>query len=147
MVEIVESGDVSLVARTTPAIPALSIRWVLADIANMLLMVDRVRLAGGDPDAEYALEIELVHDVVDLTGRVVIQPNGARLGLMEDQDPNYTAMLPSGLVRLPRYPVLQRASFPALLTTVMNDILNLIGHPHRDDVVIDVDAAPGPEAA
>ncbi len=59
-----QNGPVVSVARTTELapIPMLNIRWILAEVANILSVVNKVRIAANTPTAQYALHVELRYD-------------------------------------------------------------------------------------
>ncbi len=63
-VYVYNDGRIALVVRTNNFIPSphLNRRWIMADIANSLEIMDRVRIAAQKPTAHYALFVELRYD-------------------------------------------------------------------------------------
>ena len=112
--------------------PGLSMHWILAEAANAFRIVERTRLLGGNPDAEYVMEIELRYDG-PTTGRF---PGAFNLGLLGEEN-HFTGVLGPEPLLLPRYPVGPRETFPILLKAVMNDLNNAVRRPHQDDFEFD----------
>lgn len=132
-VEVYGDGDVDIIVKSDYADPAgLSMHWILAEAANAFRIVERTRLLGGNPDAEYVMEIELRYDA-RIRGRF---PGEFHLGLLGQKD-RFTGVLGPEPLLLPRYAVGPRETFPILLKAVMNDLNNAVGHPHQDDFEFD----------
>lgn len=118
-VEVLESGVVSMVVKTTDVGDderplGLSLRWILADLANALRIVERARRRAGNPDAEYALEIELRYDAHRPGEPPVAVARQYRFGLLDDEQ-HHRKLLGPGPLRLPRYLVSGLETFPTVL--------------------------------
>ena len=133
LVEVYEDGTVDIIVKSDLADPAgLSMRWILVEAANAFRIVERTRLLGGNPDAEYVMEIELRYDA-RIRGRF---PGKFSLGLL-GEEAHFTGILGPEPLLLPQYPVGPRSTFPILLKAVMNDLNNAVGRPHQDDFEFD----------
>jgi hypothetical protein len=68
------NGRIAIVVRTTELAPQpmLNIRWIMAEVANTLLVINRVRQAAQNPLARYALFVELRYD--DQESSSIIKP-------------------------------------------------------------------------
>ncbi len=137
-VEVLESGVVSMVVKTTNVGDderplGLSLRWILADLANALRIVERARRRAGSPDAEYALEIELHYDAHRPGEQPVAVASQYRFGLLDDEQ-HYRKLLGPGPLRLPRYLVSGLETFPTVLKMVADDLHNAVHRPHQEDL-------------
>ena len=132
LVEVYRDGTVDIIVKSNFAPPGLSMHWILAEAANAFRIVERTRLLGGNPDAEYVMEIELRYDG-PTTGRF---PGAFNLGLLGEEN-HFTGVLGPEPLLLPRYPVGPRETFPILLKAVMNDLNNAVRRPHQDDFEFD----------
>ncbi len=137
-VEVLDSGVVSLTVKTTnmgdderPL--GLSLRWILADLANALRIVERARRRAGSPDAEYALEIELRYDTYRPGEPPVTVAGQYRFGLLDDEE-HHPKLLGPGPLRLPRYLVSGLETFPSVLKMVVDDLHNAVHRPHQEDL-------------
>ncbi len=137
-VEVLESGVVSLVVKTTRVRDderpeGLSLRWILADLANALRIVERARRRAGSPDAEYALEIELRYDAHRPGEPPSAVASQYRFGLLDDEI-RHPKLLGPGPLRLPRYLVSGLETFPTVLKWVVDDLHNAVHRPHQEDL-------------
>ena len=132
LVEVLGNGTVDIIVKSNRAPPGLSMHWILTEAANAFRIVERTRLLGGNPDAEYVMEIELRFDA-RVTGRF---PGEFHLGLLSQED-NFTGVLGPYPLLLPRYLVGPRETFPVLLKAVMNDLNNAVRREHEDDFEFD----------
>jgi hypothetical protein len=133
--EIFESGTIQLSAKETLSSEAgLSLRHILADIANALCIAERIRNIGGMPDSEYAMEIGLGIDEISVLGKSQFTEDSFRFGQLNEDYPHYSRELGPGFFLLPRYPVGRRDDFPKIIKRVMNDLNNAIGKRDIDDL-------------
>ena len=137
-VEVFESGVVSLMVKTTcvrddERPQGLSLRWILADLANALRIVERARRRAGSPDAEYALEIELRYDTHRPGEQPVTVATQYGFGLLDDEIRHPKLLGPDPL-RLPRYLVSGLVTFPTVLKWVVDDLHNAVHRPHQEDL-------------
>jgi len=138
IIEVMETGTINMIVKNTLTKPtALSIRWVLSDLANSLIIAEQSRRIGGNASAEYALELELRNDQYrDISGT-----NASfgvfSFGLLHEEDGPYSKKLGPDPLLLPRYRVDSENEFPQLLKKVMDDLYNAVGKPHLDDFTID----------
>jgi hypothetical protein len=93
-VEIFESGTIQLSVKETLSIPAgLSLRWILADIANALCIAERTRNLGGMPDSEYAMELGLGIEEISALGKSQFTKDSFRFGQLNEDYPHYSREL------------------------------------------------------
>jgi len=137
-IEVLDSGVVSMVVKTTnlgdderPL--GLSLRWILADLANVLRIVERARRRAGSPDAEYALDIELRYDAHRPGEQPVTVATQYGFGLLDDEI-RHPKLLGPGPLRLPRYLVSGLETFPTVLKWVVDDLHNAVHRPHQEDL-------------
>lgn len=135
-VEIFESGTIQLSVKATLSIQitGVSLRWILADIANALCIAERTRNLGGMPDSEYAMEIGLGIDEINSLGKSHFTKDSLRLGLLNEEEPHFSRELGPGFFLLPIYPVGRWDDFPKIIKRVMNDLNNAVGKPDIDDL-------------
>ena len=136
VLEIFESGTIQLSVKATLSIQitGVSLRWILADIANALCIAERTRNLGGMPDSEYAMEIGLGIDEINSLGKSDFTEDSLRFGLLNEEEPPFSRELCPGFFLLPRYPVGRRDDFPIIIKRVMNDLNNAVGKPDIDDL-------------
>jgi len=135
--EVFASGTIQLSAKTTFVNPAgLSIRWILADLANALCITERARTIGGTPDAEYAMQLELGYDETLEGTKSKLSEQEFLFGLLEEDDLHFSRRLGPGSLSLPIYRVGRGAEFPRIVKLVMDDLYNAVGRSHIDDFEI-----------
>jgi hypothetical protein len=117
--------------------PALSVRWIIADLANALCVVENVRNIAGMPDSEYAMEIELLCEEILSNGKSIISEKEFQFGLLEEDDRNFSRKISSGHLLLPRYRIGGIDTFTSTLKYVMDDLYNAVGKRHIDDFFFD----------
>jgi len=140
-VEVFENGAVSLVVRTTNigddhTMAGLSVKWVIAELANALRIVDLARRSASSADAEYALEIELRYDIQRLGQPLEPVSEQFRFGLLDEEN-YFSKLIGPGPVSLPRYAIARTETFPNILRTVMDDLYNNVHKPHLADLEFD----------
>ena len=109
--------------------PLLHPGYLLATVANVLIIGDTFRALAGIPSAEFALDVEVRCDRESPTGRTSVPLHvasfwygdllgGDPLGMLDDELP----------LRFPLSSVGERESFNQIMTIVCNDLLNALGH-------------------
>ena len=132
------TGTINIIVKSTLTKPTgLSIRWVLSDLANSLIIAEQARLLSGNRDSEYALEMELRYDQCHERSNVNTRLGVFSLGLLEEEDGQYSKKVGPDPLLLPRYRVGPKDEFMLLIKTVMDDLYNSVGKPHLDDFHID----------
>jgi hypothetical protein len=92
------------------------IGWIFNLLAVALLSIDKLRLAGGVAEMEYALDM-----VINVRGEVL-------LGFTDnDEWQDLVYKLPPGVHKLPRCAIGPRDQFPNVCLLIMEDILHLVG--------------------
>jgi hypothetical protein len=127
-VEIFDSGIIQLSVKTT--FDGLSLRWILADLANALCITEVTRIVGGIPDAEYAMEVEL-SSYKAVQGNLIEKE--FQLGLLHEDDLQFSRKIGPDPLLLPRYLIGSRDNFPKIIKLVMDDLYNALGRSHMDD--------------
>lgn len=138
IIEVMVTGTINMIVKSTLAKPTgLSIRWVLSDLANSLIIAEQSRRIGGNASAEYALELELRYDqYLDISG---INTSLAvfYFGLLQEEGGRFSKKLGPDPLLLPRYRVGSEKEFPQLIKTIMDDLYNAVGEPSFADFNID----------
>lgn len=138
IIEVMLNGTINVIIKTTFSNPVgLSIRWILSDLANALIVAENARLIGGNPNSEYALELELRNDHYQEHSGTKIKSGSFSFGLLPEEDFHFSKQLGPNPVLLPRYRVGSKNEFPLLIKTIMDDLYNSVGKPHLDDFKID----------
>jgi hypothetical protein len=101
-----------------PEKPIVFVPWLTGAIANMLLAIERVRLAASVPSAEFALEFMYVS-----TGAFVIGDYNHSWHVTANA-------APEGEVVFPRYAVGSRDQFDNIARLFERDVVNLSGADH-----------------
>ena len=134
VLEVFESGTVNFIFKSSDITPkALSINWILADLANVLRVTRETRLLGNNPEAEYAVEVEILLDKHHIPGKEFEELNREIFfGFLPDEMPDSfkKRIRP---VLLPRLRVTTEDDFPRILKQVMDDIYNAAGKQHIED--------------
>ena len=135
-VEVFEIGTVGVFGKTTflgdeNRPHGLSLTWIVADLANTLRILEKARLAGGNAEAEYALEMSLHVEEVTEASKTRDIFSEFRLGLLTDGEHHSKLLGPDPLI-LPRYRVGRIDEFPETIRLAINDIYNAVGEPHPD---------------
>jgi len=131
-VEIFETGTIQLSVKNNFDPLRLSIRWLLADIANALCIAERVRNIGGIPDGEYAMELEINIEAIGEHGKYEPIEEYFLLGSLRDEQYNSSRRDGPTPLLLPRYRIGEKKDFPKIVKLVMDDLCNAIGRPHED---------------
>ncbi len=138
IIEVMLNGTINMIIKRTITNPCgLSIRWVLSDLANALIVAENARLIGGNPNSEYALELELRNDHYQEHSGTKIKSGSFSFGLLQEDVLNFSKQLGPDPVLLPKYSVGSKNEFPLLIKMIMDDLYNSIGKKHRDDFKID----------
>ena len=135
VIEVTANGTINMVVKSTFTNPVgLYIRWILADLANALIVSREARLIGSSPNTEYALELELRYDHYQKLSGLITTPHIFPFILLPDKDEQYLIkqLGPEPLL-LPRYRVGSQNEFPVLLKRVMDDLYNAVGEQSIDD--------------
>lgn len=138
IIEVMISGTINVIVKSTFTNPAgISIRWILADLANALTVAEQSRRIGGNASTESALELELRYDQYRNIPGVNTSLAIFSFGLLEEEDQRYSKKLGPDPLLLPRYRVGSVNEFPLLIKKIMDDLYNAVGKPHLDDFNID----------
>ena len=136
--EIFDSGTIQLSVKSTwDDPPGLSIKWVLADLANVLCIVQRTRIICSMPDTEYAMEIELRYDEIFYGEKSKMSEQKFAFGLLPEEEFRFSREIGPGPLLLPRYRIGNIDDFPKIVKLVMDDLYNAVGKPHMDDFGFD----------
>jgi hypothetical protein len=94
---VMVDGRVVIAVRTNNLgpVPHLQREWIMADVANALLIADRVRGAAGCPNASYALFVELRYDDQSEEGFSPVKSGEWRLSPLGDEAGNTGPFVPS----------------------------------------------------
>lgn len=137
-IEIFDSGTIQLSVKSTfDDPPGLSLRWILADLANALCITERTRTIAGMPDVEYAMEVELRFDEISAFGKSELSKQEFGFGLLNEEDFHFSRKLGPGFLLLPRYRVGIIDNFPSVVKLIMDDLYNAVGKPHIEDFGFD----------
>jgi hypothetical protein len=138
IIDVMFNGTINMIIKSTITNPGgLSIRWVLSDLANALIVAEKARIIGGNPNSEYALQIELRNDQYQEHSGTKTKLDSFSFGLLPEEDFHFSKQLGPDPVLLPRYRVGSKNEFPLLIKTIMDDLYNSVGKPHLDDFKID----------
>ena len=138
IIEVMVNGTINVIVKSTFSNPVgVSIRWILADIANALNVAEQSRRIGGNPNAEYALELELRYDRYQDISGINTSLDVFSFGLLEEEDGRFSKKLGPEPLLLPRYRIGSEIEFPQLIKIIMNDLYNAVGKPHLDDFNIE----------
>lgn len=138
IIEVMVNGTINLIVKSTFTNPVgVSIRWILADLANALTVAEQTRRIGGNASAEYALELELRYDQYQDISGINTSLAVFSFGLLPEEDGHYSKKLGPDPLLLPRYRVGSEREFPQLIKKIMDDLYNAVGKPHLDDFNID----------
>jgi len=143
IIEVMVNGTVNVIVKSTftnpvgaPTRCGVSIRWILSDLANALTVAGQSRRIGGNPSAEYALELELRYDLYKDISGINSSLDVFSFGLLEE-DGRYSQKIGPDSLLLPRYRVGSENEFPQLIKIIMDDLYNAVGKPHLDDFNIE----------
>jgi hypothetical protein len=133
-------GRIALSVRTNNLEPGphLNRRWLMADIANSLQIMDRVRIAAQKPTAPYAVLVEIRYD--DQAGDV-IEPVAAgewRLCTLEDETGQIGTPVPSDPIVVGPLLIGMPATFPEILRTIYTEIVTSAGRKPEPDLVFEI---------
>lgn len=120
-VEVFDSGSVDTTLKVSGSgYNRVMVDWILAEVADVLRIVRDVRTLAGNPDAEYALEIELRKDTIQGAEHVPLRDQ-YHFGMFgEEESPSRIWQGP--LTRLPRYSVGADDDLPQVLDLVLRDL-------------------------
>lgn len=120
-VEVFDSGSVDATLKVSGAgYNRVMVDWILAEASDVLRIVRDVRTLAGNPDAEYALEIELRKDAIQGAENVPLRDQ-YQFGMFgEEESPSKVWQGP--LTRLPRYSVGADDDLPRVLDLVLRDL-------------------------
>jgi hypothetical protein len=99
--------------------------------------MDQVRIMGGMPDAEYAMEVELNCSEISASGERILRFKEFELIFSQQDGLSYSQKVGPRPLLLPRYRVAGINDFTRIIKEVMDDLYNAIGEPHIDDFRID----------
>lgn len=137
IIEVMVNGTINLIVKSTFTNPiGLSIRWIMADLANALIAANETRIIGGNPNSEYALELELRYDQYQNLSGIATKLAVFSFGLLPEEDGRYSKQLGPDPLLLPRYRVGSDNEFSLIIKTIMDDLYNAVGKPHLDDFKI-----------
>lgn len=132
---IYSAGGVSAFWKDAEHSQGVFVDWVIADVVNILKIVDDVRKAAGHADCDYAIEVGLsrnshISDGPGMPFRL------ARLGARNfgDDDRECPA------IRLPLWPVGSAGSFGDVAIGVLNDLSNAAGWLHVEGLTLRPDS-------
>ncbi len=138
IIEVMINGTINMIIKSTFNNPTgISIRWILSDLANALIVAENARLTGGNPNSEYALELELRNDQHQEHFGAETKLDSFSFGLLPEEEYHFSKQLGPDPVLLPRYRVGSKNEFPLLIKTIMDDLYNSVSEPHLDDFKID----------
>lgn len=135
-----EDGRVALAVRTDNLDPApnLNVRWIIADVANSLRILDRVRRAANDPFAPYALLVELRYDDQSPQSFQPVPSGEWRLCPIDDEQGHTGPLVSSDPIVIGPIAVAGREHFPEVLKTVYTKLVTSAGRRPRPDLVFNL---------
>jgi hypothetical protein len=136
-VRVLETGRIGLAARTTELAPQplLNVRWIMADAANILAVLDRVRRAANRPVMPYAMVIELRYDEQISPTEVAPVVSGEwRLCDISDETGRVGPIVSSEPKRYGPISVGSIETFPNVLYTIYTDIVTGAGRVPKSDL-------------
>ena len=131
-----DNGAITVVARTTELSPApfLNVRWVLADVANTLSIIDRVRAAAGRTDQRYALLIELRYDDQVSDEAVPVSAGEWRFCDLSDEQGRTGRLVSSDPKSYGPFMVGMPEEFPAVLSEIFEGLETSAGRRPVQDI-------------
>jgi len=135
-----ENGEVAVVVRTNNLVPGphLNLRWIMADVANSLVIVDRVRRAAGRPTTAYALLVELRYDDQTQDTFQPVRSGEWRLCRFEDEQGQIGTIVPSEPITVGPVLIGAAATFPDVLKAVYTRIITSAGRRPETDLRFDL---------
>lgn len=130
-----EDGRIALAARTSNLVPGphLNVRWILADLANALSILHRVRTVAGNPLAPYALIVELRYDDQRPNGMEPVRQGEWRLCPLDDEQGNSGPLMTAEPVTVGPFLVSGLDLFPEVMMRVYTGIVTSGGRrPERN---------------
>lgn len=100
--------------------------WFAGMVCNSLASLEKFRRAGGAPDTEYGLEIE-----------VTILSHTVQVGRYGSSIENHLGPFPQGKTPFPRYSVGPQSDFGLILSAIERDFWNAAGHDFQESFVVD----------
>jgi hypothetical protein len=126
-IEIFENGTINIFIKER--LNTLYLCHILYELANGLLVMDRMRIVGGNTEAEYALEIELESTELPSARSVPF-----KLKLIDSTE----EFTPEEGIILPYYRVGHKNDFNRIIKRVMDDLLNALGHHHLENLEFEI---------
>lgn len=139
LVRVARNGQIMLAAKTNyhnPA-PSLYISWIMAEVANGLQIVERLREAAGKPRLKFGMMVELRYD----DHLDTVNPVGSgewRFGFLEDEWPHARKIMKSEPLTFGPIEVKSVDSFPDVMSLVMEEIYTAANKPPLDDFVFEI---------
>lgn len=130
-VSVASDGRIQISVKTTHLKDvSVSVRWVIADLANALRIADDVRKLANRNNTRYWVIVELSYDQY----LNIIEPVEGQLGLgFLNEEPDFSGKLPTSRLTLGPYLVGDKSEFPIYLKTVLDELHNAAGKPHVED--------------
>lgn len=143
-VYLYEDGRIAFVVRTDNLYPApsLNVRWVMADVANALQTLHRVRQFTEKPTASYALLVELRYDDQGAESIEPVRLGEWRLCQIDDETGLTGPMVSSDPISIGPVAVGGSETFPDVLKSVYTGIVTSANRRPDPDLIFDLAVVP-----